>query len=79
MKEGRNYPLLNVFWTILVVFLWVIWFWILITVFIGIFRSPDLSGWAQALWFPFVLCIPLIGVLTYLIARDGSMHERSAW
>ena len=42
-----NYPLLNIFWTILVIFLWVIWFWILITVFIDIFRSPDLSGWGQ--------------------------------
>jgi hypothetical protein len=69
---------LNVFWTILEVFLWVIWIWILITVFIDIFRSSDLSGWAKALWFLFVLFIPLIGVLVYLIARGGSMHERAA-
>ena len=54
-------------------------FWILITVFIDIFRSPDLSGGAKALWFLFVLFIPLIGVLLYLIARGGSMHERSVW
>ncbi len=73
-----TYPLLGIFWTILEVFLWVIWFWILITVFIDIFRSADLSGWAKALWFLFVLLIPLIGVLVYLIARGGSMHERSA-
>ena len=73
-----NYPLLNVFWTILEVFLWVIWFWVLITVFIDIFRSSDLSGWAKALWFLFVLLIPLIGVLVYLIVRGGSMHERAA-
>ena len=72
-----NYPLLNVFWTILEVFLWVIWFWVLITVFIDIFRSSDLSGGARALWFLFVLIIPLIGVLVYLIARGGSMHERA--
>ena len=72
-----NYPLLNVFWTILEVFLWVIWFWVLITVFIDIFRSSDLSGGAKALWFLFVLIIPLIGVLVYLIARGGSMHERA--
>src|SRR5258708_11398089 len=76
--EGMNYPLLNVFWTIFEVFLWVIWFWILITVFIDIFRSADLSGWGKALWFLFVLLIPLIGVLVYLIARGGSMHERAA-
>ncbi len=72
-----NYPLLDVFWTIFEVFLWVIWFWILIMVFIDIFRSHDLSGWAKALWFLFVLFIPLIGVLVYLIARGGSMHERA--
>ena len=73
-----NYPLLNVFWTIFEVFLWVIWFWILITVFIDIFRSRDLSGVAKALWFVFVLFIPLIGVLVYLIVRGSSMHERQA-
>jgi hypothetical protein len=71
-----NYPLLNVFWTIFEIFLWVIWFWILITVFI--FRSRDLSGWGKALWFLFVLFIPLIGVLVYLIVRGSSMHERQA-
>ena len=73
-----TYPLLGIFWTILEVFLWVIWFWILITVFIDIFRSSDLSGWGKALWFLFVLFIPLIGVLVYLIARGGSMHDRAA-
>ena len=76
---SSSYPLLNIFWTILVVFLLVIWFWILITVFIDIFRSPDLSGWGKALWFLFVLFIPLIGVLVYLIARGGTMNDRSVW
>ena len=72
-----SYPLLNLFWTMFIFFLWVIWIWILIWVFIDIFRSRDLSGWAKALWFLFVLLIPLIGVLVYLIARGGSMHERA--
>ena len=71
-----SYPLLNVFWTIFIFFLWVIWIWIVIMVFIDIFRSHDLSGGAKALWFLFVLFVPLIGVLVYLIARGGSMHER---
>ncbi|MGO8960011.1 MAG: SHOCT domain-containing protein [Streptosporangiaceae bacterium] len=75
--SGSSYPLLNVFWTILEVFLWVIWIWILIAIFMDIFRSRDLSGGAKALWFLFVLLIPLVGVLVYLIARGGSMHERS--
>ena len=74
---ASSYPLLNVFWSIFEFFLWVIWIWILIWVFIDIFRSHDLSGWAKALWFLFVLFIPLIGVLVYLIVRGGSMHERA--
>jgi hypothetical protein len=76
-SSSYSYPLLAVFWTIFEVFLFVIWFWILIWVFIDIFRSPDLSGLAKALWFLFVLFIPLVGVLVYLIARGGSMHERA--
>src|SRR5580704_17843455 len=76
--SSSSYPLLGVFWTMLEFFLWVIWIWILIMVFIDIFRSRDLSGGAKALWFLFVLFIPLNGVLVYLIARGGSMHERAA-
>jgi membrane protein implicated in regulation of membrane protease activity len=75
--SGYSYPLLSVFWTILEIFLWVLWIWILIYVFIDIFRSHDLSGWMKALWFLFVLFIPLIGVLVYLIARGGKMQERA--
>ena len=78
VASSYSYPLLGAFWTILEIFLWVIWIWILIYVFIDIFRSRDLSGWGKALWFIFVLIIPLIGVLVYLIARGGSMHERAA-
>ena len=77
-SSSYNYPILNVFWTILMVFLWVLWFWVLITVFIDLFRSRDLSGWAKALWFVFILVLPLIGVRVYLIARGGKMHEHAA-
>ncbi len=75
--SSSSYPLLSLFWTMLEFFLWVIWIWILIIVFIDIFRSHDLSGWGKALWFLFVLIIPLVGVLVYLIVRGGSMHERA--
>src|SRR6201994_4154020 len=78
LASSYSYPLLGAFWTILEVFLWVLWIWVLIYVFIDIFRSHDLSGWAKALWFIFVLFIPLIGGLVYLIARGDSMHERAA-
>ena len=74
-SSSYSYPVLGVFWTILMIFLWVIWIWILITIIIDIFRSHDLSGWAKALWFIFILFLPLVGVLVYLIARGGKMHE----
>src|ERR1700745_1853039 len=76
LLSSSSYPLLNIFWTIFELFLWIIWIWILIWIFIDIFRSRDLSGWAKALWFLFVLFIPLIGVLVYLIVRGDSMQER---
>jgi len=77
LASSYSYPLLGAFWTIFMIFLWVIWFWILITVFIDLFRSHDLSGWAKAQWFIFILLLPLIGVLVYLIARGGKMHEHA--
>ena len=78
LASSYSYPLLGAFWTIFMIFLWVIWLWILITVFIDLFRSHDLSGWAKALWFIFILFLPLIGVLAYLIARGGKMREHAA-
>jgi ABC-type transport system involved in cytochrome bd biosynthesis fused ATPase/permease subunit len=76
--SSSSYPVLDIFWSLLEFFLWVIWIWIMIWIFIDIFRSHDLSGWAKALWFLFVLLIPLVGVLVYLVVRGGSMHERAA-
>jgi hypothetical protein len=76
-SSSYSYPLLGAFWTILMIFLWVIWFWVLITIIIDLFRSRDLSGGAKALWFIFILLIPLVGVLVYLIARGGKMHEHA--
>ena len=78
LLADSSYPLLNVFWSMLFFALWVIWIWTLIWVFIDIVRSSDLSGVAKALWFLFVLLIPLIGVLVYLIARGASMSERAS-
>ncbi len=72
-----SYPLLGVFWTMLEIFLFVIWIWLLIAVFADIFRSHDMGGLAKALWVIFVIVIPLLGVLVYLIARGGSMQERA--
>ena len=74
---ATDYPLLNLFWTMVEIFFFVIWIWILITVLIDVFRSHDLSGWAKALWLVFIVFLPLLGVLIYLIVRGGSMHERA--
>jgi hypothetical protein len=77
LASSYSYPLLGAFWTVFEIFLWILWIWVLIYVFIDIFRSRDLSGWAKALWFIFVLFIPLLGVLVYLITRGGKMHEHA--
>ena len=77
LASSYSYPLLGAFWTVLEIFLWVLWIWIVIMIMIDIFRSCDLSGWGKALWFLFVLLIPLIGVLVCLIVRGGSTHERA--
>jgi hypothetical protein len=71
-----SYPLLDVFWSMFEFFLWLLWIWVLVMVILDIFRSHDLSGWAKALWLLFVVVIPLIGVLVYVIARGDGMHER---
>jgi len=77
MLVAYNYPLLDFFWTMLMVFLFVIWIWLLIYIFADIFRSHDMGGWAKALWVIFIIVLPFLGVLIYLIARGGGMHARS--
>jgi Phospholipase_D-nuclease N-terminal/Short C-terminal domain len=74
---STSYPLLNIFWTMFLFFFWVAWIGLLFFVIMDIFRSRDLSGGAKALWVLFVFLIPLIGVLAYLIARGGEMHDRA--
>lgn len=73
-----DYPLLNLFWTMLWFFLFVAWIWLLISLVADIFRSRDLSGWAKALWTLLIIILPLLGSLIYLIARGAGMAERSA-
>lgn len=73
-----TYPLLSIFWTMLLFFGFVVWIWLLVVVFGDIFRSHDIGGFAKALWVLLVIFLPLLGVLTYLIARGGKMQERAA-
>jgi hypothetical protein len=72
-----NYPLLAVFWTMLEFFAFVIFIFLVFTLATDIFRSEDLSGWGKAGWLMFILFIPFIGMLTYLIVRGKSMRERA--
>lgn len=73
-----TYPLLSIFWTMLEFFVFFLWIWLLIVIFSDIFRSHDMGGLAKALWILFVIILPYLGVLIYLIVRGGSMHERAA-
>ncbi|HET9093100.1 MAG TPA: SHOCT domain-containing protein [Acidimicrobiales bacterium] len=72
-----TYPLLNIFWTMLLVAGFVLWIYLLMVIFVDLFRSQDIGGVAKAAWFLFVLLLPLIGVLTYLIVRGGKMRARA--
>ena len=72
---ASSYPLLDLFLTILYVFLFVIWLFLLIEILIDLFRSHDVSGWMKALWLIFILIFPLVGVIVYLIVRGGTMRR----
>ena len=72
-----DYPLLGMFWTLLWFFLWIAWIWLMIQVVFDIFRSHDMGGWGKALWAIFVIIIPWLGVLIYLIARGDKMREHA--
>ena len=71
-----DYPVMGVFWSMFIFFLWILWFMLLFKVFIDIFRSDDLSGWGKALWSIFVIFLPFLGIFVYLIARGKGMGQR---
>jgi Phospholipase_D-nuclease N-terminal/Short C-terminal domain len=77
MLIAADYPFLDVFWTMIIFFSWVIWIWIVITVFADVFRRHDIGGWGKAAWVVFVIVLPFLGVLVYLIAQHDGMRERS--
>ena len=77
MLIASDYPFLNILWTMIIFFAWVAWIWIVITVLVDIFRRHDIGGWAKAGWVVFVIIVPFLGVLIYLIAQHDGMRERS--
>jgi hypothetical protein len=74
---ATDYPFLDILWTLIIFFAWVIWIWIAITVLADVFRRHDIGGWQKAAWVVFVIVIPFLGVLVYLIAQHDGMRERS--
>jgi hypothetical protein len=74
---AADYPFLDILWTMFIFFLFVIWIWILITVFVDIFRRKDVGGGSKALWIIFVIVLPYLGVLIYLIANHDGMADRN--
>jgi hypothetical protein len=77
MLIAADYPFLEVLWTLIIFFAWVAWIWIVVTVLIDVFRRDDIGGWGKAGWVVFVIVLPFLGVLTYLIAQHDGMRERS--
>ena len=73
---AASYPFLDVMWTMLVFFLWVLWFWLLFMVFADIFRREDLSGWGKTGWIVFTIILPYLGVFVYLISQGSGMTQR---
>jgi len=73
---ASSYPFFHILWSMIIFFAWVIFIWIAITVLIDVFRRRDLSGWAKAAWTLFVIILPFLGVLIYLIANHDGMTER---
>jgi len=74
---AADYPFLDLMWTMVVFFLWILWFWLLFTVFADIFRRHDLSGWGKAAWLIFAIVLPFLGVFVYLITQNVGMTERN--
>src|SRR5687767_14108860 len=73
---AADYPFMDVLWSMIIFFFWVIWIWIVITVLVDIFRRSDIGGWAKAAWVIFVVTLPWLGVLVYLIVEHDGMRDR---
>jgi ABC-type multidrug transport system fused ATPase/permease subunit len=75
--DFTTHPFLNILWTMFVIFIWLAWFWLLITIMIDIFRRHDIGGGQKTLWVILIIFIPLVGSLIYIISQGGHMAERN--
>jgi hypothetical protein len=78
MPIAADYPFLDVLWTMIIFFTWVVWIWIMIVILTDVFRRRDISGWVKALWVIFLIVLPFLGALVYLIAQHDGMSQRQA-
>jgi hypothetical protein len=77
MVFAADYPLLNIFWSMILFFTWVVWIWMMVAILSDVFRRRDTSGWGKAAWTVFLIVLPFLGVLVYLIANHDGMAERN--
>jgi hypothetical protein len=78
MVIAADYPFLDILWTMIIFFAWVAYIWIMVVILTDVFRRRDIGGWTKAAWTVFVIVLPFLGVLTYLIAQHDGMAQRSA-
>jgi hypothetical protein len=78
MVIAADYPFLNILWTMIIFFAWVIWIWMMVIILGDVFRRRDISGWGKAAWVVFLIVLPFLGSLVYLIANHDGMAERSS-
>jgi putative oligomerization/nucleic acid binding protein/phospholipase D-like protein len=78
MPIAADYPFLNILWSMIIFFVWVTWIWMMILILSDVFRRRDLSGWGKAGWTFFLIVLPFLGALIYLIAESDGMAERRA-
>ena len=77
MVIAADYPFLNIFWSMIIFFSWVIWIWMMIAILSDVFRRRDMSGWGKAAWTVFLIVLPFLGALIYLIANHNGMADRN--
>jgi Short C-terminal domain/Phospholipase_D-nuclease N-terminal len=77
MIIAADYPFLDVLWTLIIFFTWVVWIWIMIVILTDVFRRRDIGGWSKALWVVFLIILPFLGALVYLIANHDGMAQRN--
>jgi hypothetical protein len=78
MVIAADYPFLNILWTMIIFFCWVVWIWIMIVILTDVFRRRDISGWVKAAWVVFLIVLPFLGALVYLISQHDKMADRRA-